>query len=161
MGAWGEEPKDNDSVCDLWGYCCDAINAVVRVRWGGDTQARFERAGLIQLLLEKGVHVRYLLVVQAVADLRETLADEQWLAGWKSPKSAAKTITRIADAMEMILTKTDKAKVVKMHSRKAVEAARLRQREVLAWNGWPGPEKGNWTGAGAKRVRKKRRKAKR
>ena len=154
MGAWGEEPKDNDTTWDLWGYCCEAINAVAGARWCGDTQGRFEQAGLVQLLLEKGVHVRYMLVVQAVADLREALADEKWMARWKSPKTAAKTITRIADAMEAVLKQVGK---VKTRGR--------RREEVLAWNGWPGPEveRGSWTGLFRvkQRMRKKRWKAKR
>jgi len=75
---------------------------------------------------------------------------------WGYCCDATKTIARIADAMEAILTRTAKAKVIRMHSRKAVAAAQLRRREVLAWNGWPRTgTKRSWTGIEVK-LRKSR-----
>ena len=145
MGTWGNEPKDNDGTCDMWGTVCDAINAVAAMGlWAGDTQEQFERAGLVQLLLEKGVHVRRSTVEQSAYALRDALKDKEWLAHWKNPKVATKTIERIASAMDQLL-KVKKIGAKLLGSRRR-QFSRI-STEVLAWPGWPAPDRGrSWTG---------------
>ena len=142
MGAWGEEPKDNDATWDLWGLCCDAINVVVQAQLGTmtDVQGDFEQAGLIQLLLEKGVPVRWELVEIAAKHLRAALTDKKWIARWRSPKSAARQIVKVAAAMEAL-----KPKLPRLLKRRRSRCTEMAKRTVLAWRGWPGKETSSWT----------------
>ena len=135
MGAWGYEPKSSDSALDLFAGIDDVVDdALARLfgvrgrkprkqiidrnrrsaeRTGSRTKrvrcgawaARFHRAGIVQILLERGFFLKRVVVAQAVQDLTELLANTEVMEyfGWRNDGAAEHDITRIRNAMQALL----------------------------------------------------------
>jgi hypothetical protein len=176
MGHWGYEPKDSDGAWDLL-HVIDratqpALLALARKNWPKRHQryAGFDRAGVVQLLLERGVGVPLELFRVAVADLERARDDEEWMRQWVSRRRMRRALSRILAAFNALYRVADddgapvpNSKRVRRRGRKTRRHQRGRfSVTVMAPKGWPrrlpGQRGPSWTGIEKNwRLRRKKR----
>jgi hypothetical protein len=111
MGAWGSQPKDNDTSGDQFddvaSAAAKAVNKLFRSDRAG-TYARWERLGTLQLVTEQmPAVVPYLQDAFKVAalDVVAILSDEDWFASWKQPSETKSALRAFGKAIGRVLAK--------------------------------------------------------
>jgi len=111
MGAWGHQPKDNDtSEDDFANVAAAAGNALDKFfrRSRPDAFERWERLGVLQLAME-GMPIVIAGAQDACKvardDIEELRKDKKWIASWKEPAKVTAALTAMARKIDAALEK--------------------------------------------------------
>jgi hypothetical protein len=112
MGAWGYEPKGNDSSGDLFDDVpvgsAKAMDKIYRAR-RIDSWKRWERLGALQMFIEGlPAAIRFLnasTFYEAEDDIVALLGDDRWLADWKLPSEVVANLKKFSKVIKQIRSK--------------------------------------------------------
>jgi len=113
MGAWGEQPKQNDSTGDLFddvtAHAAYSVNKLFKKTKNVATDDRWTRLGVLQKVVEGMPAIigdlHDTLKYAAHVDIELVLEDERWIAEWRTPKKTVAALKRFRARLERELLK--------------------------------------------------------
>lgn len=113
MGAWGEQPKDNDGTGDLFdvvkAHAARGVQRLFKKEKGLCPHERWERLGVLQETLD-GMpaivgNLQDVMKQALYVDVEALLEDEEWLNEWRSPKKVVAALNALGKRLGRELDK--------------------------------------------------------